>query len=155
MVLTLGGNGFFYYRLSGEHTRLQTAMEAANRENLRLAGVKAAYLEKQKQAEQAKRRVEVIAKLKAAQTGPVNLLATIGDTINNTEAVWLTVMKDDGNNINVEGVALSNSAVANLMANLKKTGHFKNIELKETYQDETVKNMQAFNFTLICEKQKS
>jgi len=45
--------------------------------------------------------------------------------------------------------------VANLIQNLKKTGYFKNIEIKETYQDESVKDMQAFQFELTCEKGKS
>jgi hypothetical protein len=45
--------------------------------------------------------------------------------------------------------------VANLISNLQKTGFFKNIEIKETFQDEGVKDMQAFQFTLTCEKAKS
>jgi hypothetical protein len=52
-------------------------------------------------------------------------------------------------------MALSADAVANLIENLQKTGHFRAIEIKETYQDETVKDMQAFQFTLSCEKTKS
>jgi len=49
-------------------------------------------------------------------------------------------------------MALSTDAVANLIQNLQKTGYFKNIEIKETYQDESVKDMQAFQFELTCEK---
>ena len=41
------------------------------------------------------------------------------------------------------------------MANLRKTGLFKTVELKETVQDGGVKDYQAFNFTLTCEKGKS
>jgi len=64
-------------------------------------------------------------------------------------------MKDQGASIAIDGTALSTDAVANLIANLQKTGYFKNIEIKETYQDEHVKDMQAFQFTLTCEKGKS
>jgi Tfp pilus assembly protein PilN len=64
-------------------------------------------------------------------------------------------MKDQGNTIEVEGLALSQDAVANLITNLQKTGYFKTVEIKETYQDETIKDMQAFLFTLSCEKLKS
>jgi len=45
--------------------------------------------------------------------------------------------------------------VATLTSNLQKTGYFRNIEIKETFQDDTYKEMQAFNFTLTCEKAKS
>jgi Tfp pilus assembly protein PilN len=93
--------------------------------------------------------------LRAAQTGPVNLLNTVGSTVNNTEAVWLNTMKDQGASIDIEGLALSQDAVANLITNLQKTGFFKNVEIKETFQDDSVKDMQAFLFTLSCEKAKS
>ncbi len=61
-------------------------------------------------------------------------------------------MKDQGANIAIQGMALSTDAVATLIENLQKTGYFKNIEIKETYQDDSVKDMQAFQFELTCEK---
>jgi Tfp pilus assembly protein PilN len=87
--------------------------------------------------------------------GPVNLLNTIGETVNGTEAVWLSTMKDQGTSVNIEGMALSTDAVANLIQNLQKTGYFKTIEIKETYQDDQLKEMQAFQFSLTCEKLKA
>jgi len=51
--------------------------------------------------------------------------------------------------------ALSTDAVANLIANLQKTGYFKTVEIDETYQDDQIKDMQAFQFTLNCQKGKS
>ncbi len=130
-------------------------MEVAEQKNRELADVKARYLERQREAENYKRRVDVIDQLRAAQAGPVNLLNTIGETVNNTEAVWLNSMKDQGASVDIEGMALSTDAVASLISNLQKTGYFKNIEIKETYQDDTYKEMQAFQFTLTCEKAKS
>jgi Tfp pilus assembly protein PilN len=82
-------------------------------------------------------------------------MAMLGETVNGTEAVWLSKMDATGNSVSLEGTALSTDAVANLMSNLQKTGYFKNIEIKETYQDEQIKDMQAFQFTLTCEKGKS
>jgi Tfp pilus assembly protein PilN len=64
-------------------------------------------------------------------------------------------MDDTGPSVSLEGTALSTDAVANLIANLQKTGYFRTVEIKETYQDETIKDMQAFQFTLTCEKGKS
>ena len=52
-------------------------------------------------------------------------------------------------------MALSHDAVANLITNLKKTGNFGAIEIKESIQDEQIKDMQAFQFTLTCSKSKS
>jgi Tfp pilus assembly protein PilN len=157
VLLAAGVNGFEWYHLNDKAKNIATKMAAAEQENRELADVKSKYLERQKQADNYKRRVDVIDQLRAAQVNasPVDLLNTIGDTINGTEAVWLSTMKDTGANIDIQGMALSTDAVANLISNLQKTGYFKNIEIKETYQDEQVKTMQAFQFTLTCEKGKS
>src|ERR1700691_78338 len=156
VLLVAGAVNFGYcYRLDRQGKTIETEMQAAQQKNRELSDVKARYLERQTQANNYKRRVDVIDSLRAGQAGPVNLLAMLGETVNDTEAVWLKKMDDNGPSVNLEGTALSADAVANLMANLQKTGFFKTVEIKETYQDETVKDMQAFQFTLTCEKGKS
>ncbi len=150
-LLNLG----YWYRLDHQGKAIAVKMDAAVKKNRELADVKAKFLERQNQANNYKRRVDVIDSLRQNQTGPVNLLAKMGETVNNTEAVWLTKMDDTGAQVNLEGTALSADAVANLIANLQKTGYFKAVEIKETFQDDSVKDMQAFQFTLTCEKGKS
>jgi len=75
----------------------------------------------------------------------------VADTINSTDAVWLETMTNDGKTLNFTGMALSPNSVADLMANLRKTGAFKTVEIKETAQDSGVKEVQAFKFELVCE----
>jgi len=155
LVLAALVNVGYWYQLDKQHRDIAAKMDVAMRKNAELADVKARYLERQREAENYKRRVDVIDQLRAAQSGPVDLLNTVGQTVNNTEAVWLNSMKDQGASIDIDGMALSTDAVASLISNLQKTGHFKNIEIKETYQDDSYKEMQTFNFTLTCEKAKS
>jgi Tfp pilus assembly protein PilN len=145
----------YWYRLDRQARTIATQMQAAQQKNRELSDVKAKFLERQTQANNYKRRVDVIDALRAGQAGPVNLLAMLGQTVNDTEAVWLRSMDDTGASVSLEGTALSTDAVANLMANLQKTGFFKTVEIKETFQDDSVKDMQAFQFTLTCEKGKS
>jgi Tfp pilus assembly protein PilN len=145
----------YWYRLDHETQAIAAKMKVAEQKNRELADVKARFLERQTQANAYQRRVDVIKQLHEGQTGPVNLMAMLGETINNTEAIWLNKMDDTGPSVNLEGMALSTDAVANLIANLQKTGFFRTVEIKETYQDETIKDMQAFQFTLTCEKGKS
>jgi Tfp pilus assembly protein PilN len=157
VVLIAGALNFgYWYRLDQQSKSISRQMVAAEQKNRELSDVKARYLERQTQANNYKRRVDVIDSLRAGQTGgPVNLLAMLGETVNGTEAVWLKSMDDTGASVNLEGTALSTDAVANLIANLQKTGFFKTVEIKETYQDDQIKDMQAFQFTLTCEKGKS
>ncbi|MFZ0804848.1 MAG: PilN domain-containing protein [Candidatus Sulfotelmatobacter sp.] len=152
LVLAALMNLGYWYRLDHQGKAIAAQMKVAEEKNRELADVKARFLERQTQANAYKRRVDVIDGLRTNQTGPVNLLAMLGETVNNTEAVWLSKMDDTGPSVNLEGTALSTDAVANLIANLQKTGFFKNVEIKETWQDEQVKEMQAFQFTLTCDK---
>jgi len=155
VALVAIANWAYWNRLDKQSKAIARNMQLAEQKNRELADVKTRYLERQREADNYKRRVDVIDQLRANQTGPVQLLNTIGDTINDTEAVWLSTMKDQGNSIDIEGMALSTDAVASLIQNLQKTGYFRNIEIKETYQDQSYKDMQAFQFTLTCEKAKS
>jgi Tfp pilus assembly protein PilN len=156
-VLLFAGavNAGYWYQLDREKNSIDVQMRTAEQKNRTLADIKVKYLERQKQAESYKRRVDVIDELRKDQTGPVSLLSMIADTVNGTEAVWLNSMQDQGPNVAIDGTALSSDAVANLISNLQKTGFFRNIEIKESYQDESIKDMQAFQFTLTCEKAKS
>jgi|ERR1700722_8946277 Tfp pilus assembly protein PilN len=153
-VLAIAGavNFGYWYQLDREKKAIDVQARLAEQKNRELADIKVRYMERQKQADNYKRRVDVIDQLRANQSGPVNLLSMIGDTVNSTEAVWLNSMQDLGPNVAIDGTALSSDAVANLISNLQKTGYFRNIEIKESYQDEQVKDMQAFQFTLTCEK---
>jgi Tfp pilus assembly protein PilN len=156
VILVAGLLNFgYWYRLDRQAKSIAAQMQAAEQKNRELSDVKARYLERQTQANNYKRRVDVIDSLRAGQAGPVNLLAMLGETVNGTEAVWLSKMDDTGAAVNLEGTALSTDAVANLIANLQKTGYFSSVEIKETFQDDQIKDMQAFQFTLTCEKGKS
>jgi len=152
LLIAAAGNGIFYYKLRRDAARLQAEMTAANSEYVRLLQVKSRYEELERQKNSYKRRVDIIDELHSKQSGPVDLLSTIGRTVNHTDEVWLNSMNDNGTIINLKGVALSVHAVADLMRNLQTSGYFKNVEIKSSYQDEAVKDMQAFIFELNCEK---
>jgi Tfp pilus assembly protein PilN len=152
LVAAAAVNASWWFKLDHQKQTIAAKMQVAEQKNRELADVKARYLERQREAQNYKRRVDVIDQLRAGQSGPVNLLNTIGDTVNGTEAVWLNSMQDQGGSVNIVGMALSTDAVANLIANLQHTGYFKNIEIKETFQDDSYKELQAFQFTLTCEK---
>jgi len=155
LALAAGANYMYYRSLNAKHEKIQADIATADAQIKTLSAVKAAYLEKQKQHEALKARFDVIDQLRANQAGPVTLLATIASTVNQSEAVWLNTMHDDGPTVTLEGVALSNVSLANLMENLKKTGQFKTVEVRETVQEDFAKDIQTFSFTLVCEKQKA
>ena len=154
VVLLIGAAamGAWWWKLNNDSKVIAKRMEDANRKFQALSNVKSKYEDRQKQADQYQRRIAVIDNLRAEQKGPSDLLTMLGETVNSTDGVWLDKMIDQGNSIDIQGMSLSVHGVANLMANLQKTGKFKSVEIKESYQDNTVKDMQAFIFTLTCAK---
>lgn len=154
LVVVGAGLYLYYLRLQATHEKLQSQITEASKSIAAMAKVKAAYLERQKDYDAYKRRFDVIDQLRASQIGPVPLLASVSQTVNRTEGVWLLTMKDDGASVSMEGVALGPDAVAKLMTNLRGSGYFKNVELRDTAQEESQK-MQTFSFSLVCEKTKA
>ena len=134
-----------------QHDRLRKDLQQAITENQRLADVKAKYEASKRKADMFERRVKVIDELKEAQKGPVNLLKLVADTVNKTDAVWLDSMTSDGKSAEFYRNGAECGRGSGLMTNLRKTGAFKTVEIKETSQDSTVKELQAFKFELTCE----
>lgn len=155
IVLAVTGAAIWWYQgqLTSEAARIKVQMDRAHQEAQKLAETKVRFEQRQAIKNEYEARVQVIDSLRAAQSGPVDLMTMVSATVNKTDEVWLNAMTDGGDKVDVSGVALSTVGVANLMTNLMKTGYFKSVEIKETFQDEQEKKIQAFNFNLICEKQ--
>ncbi len=154
VALGAGVMVFWYLSLQKTNTALTQKLQKAMAENQRLSIVKTKYQESLKKKELFERRAKAIDQLKGAQQGPVDMLNLVADTVNKTDAVWLEAMTNDGKSVDFTGTALNPDAVADLMSNLRKTGAFKTVEIKETSQDPGNKEIQTFKFELICEIQK-
>src|SRR5260221_261238 len=152
LVLGIGVLYYFYNDANKTATQLATDIQRANDDGTRLSGVKVKYEQRKKEADAFEKRVKVIDQLRAEQAGPVQLLNTIGTSVNNTDAVWLSEMTEKGTDLDIDGTPLSTIAVANLVTTLKHTGYFKSVEIKSAAQDATAKEMQAFQFTLVCDE---
>jgi hypothetical protein len=82
---------------------------------------------------------QLIRELRKAQAKQVNT------------GVWLRSVTNQGPVVAIEGTAMSPAAVADMISNLQDTGYFSNIEIKETYQDDSKNKTQLFKFQLTCE----
>ena len=146
--------GWMWWHVTSEAQRIAAEMKKAQAEAAELATAKTAYEEKERQLSAYQQRVKVIDDLRKAQAGPVDLLNEVSATVGGTDAVWLNKMVEDPNAVNLDGNALSAHAVANLITSLRNSGYFQAVELKEAIQDERVKDLQQFNFTITCEKKR-
>jgi Tfp pilus assembly protein PilN len=153
-LITAIALGWSYKKVMSDQQKIANDTREAQAEAASLQQVKLKYEKRQSEAKEYEKRVKVIEQLRMNQSGPVDLLAMMGDTVSKSDAVWLNDMREEGTTkIRLDGTALSTTAVANFVTNMMKTGYFKNIEIEQTFQDPSEKEMSAFNFILVCEKQ--
>jgi type IV pilus assembly protein PilN len=67
-------------------------------------------------------RVGLIARLRATQRAPVQLLETISDSL--PDGLWLLELKQQGASVRMEGRALSLTALTDFVDRLQTSGHF-------------------------------
>ena len=96
-------------------------------------------------------RYAIIEELQRNKTGGQELLSMVANAVARTDTLWLTAVQRRGNGLTIEGTAASITAVANFITQLKRSGYFDKVEIKESRQDERTPNVTIFNFTLTAD----
>jgi Tfp pilus assembly protein PilN len=68
--------------------------------------------------------------------------------VSRTDTLWLTSVDRKADALTINGSAGSLNAVANYITQLRRSGYFQTVEIKETHQDDANKVVQIFNFAL-------
>lgn len=153
VVLVLAG-GFVWWQLS----QIQTDIDAqakrvsdltAEKNRLAIVQQEVAQFERQKQIYEQQNAV--IQELQRNKTGGQELLQVVADTVTRTEQLWLTNLTRRGASLNMDGTAGSINAVANFITQLKRSGYFDKIEIKESRQDDRNTAITTFLFTLTAD----
>ena len=150
VVLALAG-GYLWWELG----RIQRDIEAQvtkaqqlTQDKARLSGIKQEVEQFERQKLVLEQRKAVIDELQRNRTGGQELLEVVANTVTRTEQLWLTSMVMKGNSLAIDGTAASINAVANFITQMKRSGYFDQIEIKESRQDERSTAVQTFNFSL-------
>ena len=96
-------------------------------------------------------RINVIEELQRNRTGGQELLDALANTVSRTDTLWLTSLERKGDGLTLLGTAGSINAVANFITQLKHSGYFDQVEIKESAQDDKDVTVQTFNFTLTAQ----
>lgn len=104
-----------------------------------------------RQKEMLDQRIAVIQDLQRNKVGGQELLDAVANTVVRTETLWLTQMERKGNTLTFEGTAASLTAVANFITQLRRSGYFDRVEIKESRQDDRNKEVDTFLFTLTAD----
>ena len=92
------------------------------------------------------KRIQVIEDLRKNQLSPVVVLDALDEAIDKTRYVWLSTLSQSNATISMAGTGTSVDTLSDLVANLKSTGYFRNINLARF--DDAKGN---YTFSLTCE----
>lgn len=119
---------------------------------------KQALLEVKREVEELERqkpileqRKAVIDELRRNRTGGQELLEVVAGTVTRTEGLWLTQMTRRSTSLTMDGTAGSINAVANFITQLKRSGYFDKIEIREARQDDRNTAVTTFMFSVTAD----
>lgn len=151
LVAAVGFLFIHYYQMNREMSDLQTKIRTKQVEKARLENLKQQVENFDRQKAVLQQRIAVIEELQRNRTGGQELLDMVATTVTRTDELWLTSLSRKGNTLTFEGSAASINAVANFITQLKRSGYFQKVEIKESHQDDKNTAVQTFVFTLNAE----
>lgn len=137
-----------YHQKQTELVSIQGRITSLQTEMTRLQQVKAEVQTYEQQKSVLQERIDVIEQLQANRSGGQQLLEMVAVTVEHSNDLWLTSMTRNGNSLDLTGEAVSINAVANFVTQMKRSGYFDNIEMKQAAENDLVKGAQTFGFTM-------
>jgi type IV pilus assembly protein PilN len=112
-----------YWTLNRDQARLSAEIEAARHEEARLTDGPKQLAEIDAERGHLRQRLALIGDLRRSQSGPVQIIDEISRSL--PDGVWLTTLRQDAEHVTLEGQCTSMTALADFVANLTTTHHFK------------------------------
>jgi type IV pilus assembly protein PilN len=145
LLILFGGLGTWWYSIHREVNDLTETRDRLRAENTRMQALKKEVDRYEKLKLLRQSRIDIIEKLKDNQTGPVQLLNHLILSIPHDSSIWLTLLDQKGDRIQIVGYALRPEAVPDFLSNLTATGFFKSVDLELLESDK-----EATKFSLLC-----
>lgn len=149
LVLLFGAIGFVDASVDREATRREASVRQlkANIEEFKPQQRQVASFKKKKKDLQVK--LDVIAGLGTARTGPLRLLEEVSSRT--PERLWLTKLTTTGRKVVLSGESLDTGVVADFLRSLNESGFFENVDLESTSRGNAVRGVKLVAFTVTAE----
>jgi Tfp pilus assembly protein PilN len=148
LVVAFAILGITYYQQKSQLDKTNAKISALKAEKASLQQIKQEVDRFEAQKTVLQQRIDVIETLQRNRSGGQELLQMVADTVVRVDSLWLTSLDRIGNNINMEGTAGSINAVANFITQLKRSGYFDNVEIKQAVENDVVPTIETYGFTM-------
>src|SRR5271167_4630103 len=143
--------GITYYQQKRELDATNAKIASLRAEKANLQAIKADVDRFESQKAVLQQRINVIETLQKNRTGGQELLQMVANTVVRVDSLWLTSLERKGDNLDIQGQAGSINSVANFITQLKRSGYFGKVEIKEAKETDIVKSAQTFGFQMSAE----
>jgi Tfp pilus assembly protein PilN len=151
LLFAVGVLWYHWYQMNEDVKKKQQEISKLQSEKSRLENLKAQVEAFDRQKAMLQQRIGVIEELQKNRRGGSDLLDAVANTVSRTDALWLTAISRKGNALTIDGSAASINAVANFITQLKRSGKFDQVEIKESHEDDKVPGVQTFVFSLLAQ----
>lgn len=127
--------GFFYMYWGGQIKKLEVDLADQRREAERLKQIAQENQRHRAQLQQLQSRQNTIQALESGKVGPTDFMTALGNAVNRSTDVYLLSVSPEGGRFALRGQADRVESIANFIAALKQTASFKEVQLRQYFQD--------------------
>jgi type IV pilus assembly protein PilN len=122
VVLTLVGVGWRYWAIGQQEAEVARQIDAARREETRLAEILKQVQEFELRKTQLEQRVTLIDELRKGQNAPVHMIDQISRAL--PDMTWLTNVNQNGYSLTIQGRCLNLTSLSDFIGNLEASRYF-------------------------------
>jgi len=150
LVVSFGIVGLMYLLWNSSITKLNVELKKQQDQQTHLVAIRqdnAKYEGKRRELEQ---RVKAVQLLQASRLGPTEFMSVLGDVVSKTPTdLFFASVTHEGSHVAIQGQAGSPNSVATLLALLKSSGYFDDVQLRQFYEDDK-QDLVNYKFNLDC-----
>jgi type IV pilus assembly protein PilN len=148
LLAAAAGIVWWYFSLQAESTQLDADIVQARQETARLDSVLKQVTQFEQRKATIEQRVALIEQLRKGQTGPVVMLDSVSRSL--PDLLWLTELRQKGNDVMIDGRAASLTAVSDFVAHLESSGSFaRPIDITTTLEPQPTGDLIRFSLKAV------
>jgi Tfp pilus assembly protein PilN len=149
LILCFAIVGVLYKIWSNQIADLQKRLKQEKIRQTELAMVKSQNERYQQHLKDLETRINTIQALQNSRVGPVEMMTALGDAVDRTSDVYLYTVSPTAGRLVLKGQSGTVDSMANLLAFLKSSGYFDDVQLQQFFQDDQ-HNRLTYKFTVDC-----
>jgi len=136
LVVSFGIVGLLYLIWNGSIDKLNMELKKQQAEQTRLVAIRQENAKYEGTRAQLEQRVKAVQLLQTSRVGPTEFMNALGSVVAKTPTdLFFASVTHEGVRVAIQGQAGSANSVATLLALLKTSGYFDDVQLRQFYED--------------------